>query len=237
MSTEKIMKKIAALLQKTVENGCSPEEAMSAAEADERLMREYQISQSEAELGAEGIVIEEVPLNISGAIKLGKEFMIRDLFSVQLAKYCSCRTWKNKELEKLYLLGLRSDVDLLVYLLDALSVNAWKGAVANTAHIKGERRGHRRNFILGFNTALAVRIRKIVEEREADENYVTSDGKSLVLIKKALSDRAFEDLNLNLKSKQTVRSTDKEMFASGYVEGKKASLGRPVEKSSTLLLK
>lgn len=239
MSNEKLMKRIAALLQKTVENGCTQEEALAAAETAERMMREYQITQSEAELGAEGTILEEIPLYESGSMKFGKEFHIKDLISVQLGKLCTTKSWMNEQKGVLCVIGLKSDIDLFAYLIDMLSVKCWQLAVERTAHIQGERRGYRRNFILGFVSGLGRKIREVVEEREDDKTYKTSDGKSLVLVKTGIVDSRYgkETAHLNLDNGRKSYSTDKKMHLAGFSEGRKANLGRPVGGKATLQLK
>src|ERR1035437_9034841 len=60
---EKIANKIQALLKKTVENGCSEEEALSAAEMVGRMMNEYDLSMTEIEFKDENFITHLITSN------------------------------------------------------------------------------------------------------------------------------------------------------------------------------
>jgi hypothetical protein len=231
MDLQSVSKRIEKLLARTTENGCTEGEAMAAMEMAERLIREYQITLSELQLQAEGVVVKSVSRHSSGAIKFGKEFDHRRMMLKTLGDFTSCSVWYEdygNESTQLKIVGLRSDVDLCSYLLDSLSLLSWNLAVANTAHIKGERRTHRRDFLVGFRAGLFLATERIRKAREKEAPVVTTDGKDLVVVKNALVANKVASLNYSFDKGKSDSAGDKSMYVNGVIEGAHANLSRPV---------
>lgn len=233
-ATTAVMKKIAALLRVTQENGATEAEAMAAAQKAAELMAKHQVNMDEAALAAEGVIRKGIHWRNTGHIRFAKEFLLRDRMAMCAAKYTGCELWvdyNEPEETMIQIVGLQSDVELVEWLTDMLSVRVWALAIEKTAHIPGEKQYHRRAYILGFTTALMSKISAELAARKGTPDDTLPTGNSLMVVKQELAKRVVEGLDLNLKTGKS-STKQKGAYASGRADGAKQNLGRPVGSSS-----
>ena len=112
----KIAARIRALLALTVENGCTENEAMSAAEKAAELMREYQLSLSDAEILEDGFE--------TNFLKHVREDEVDTYFHISygVARFTETQAWyKSKQgKQTLRYFGLKQDADFAIWLCHSL---------------------------------------------------------------------------------------------------------------------
>jgi hypothetical protein len=86
---QEIAAKVRALLAKTVDQGCTEQEAIAAAAKAKELMDRYQVDLSEIELEEEGFVQDyaEGPEQ--------RKLNVQDLIGWDIARYCEVESWKS----------------------------------------------------------------------------------------------------------------------------------------------
>ncbi len=82
----RVKARIKALAEKTVANGCTEAEALSAAEMVGRLLEQYAVSMDEIEVRASRCVQAEVPLG-------GQRRRPIDGCVPAIARFCDCKVW------------------------------------------------------------------------------------------------------------------------------------------------
>ena len=150
---EKIMEKIRALLEKTVENGASQEEAISAAAAAQRLMAKYKIEE----------VTAEAPETIdSTEADYTKEWHL-ELANV-LARNLCCRTIRTHPGDKktrFVIMGKEADRKVWQKMFETFFVliyNGAKEAKKNAKEIYGHSRDVEKAYARGFIKAIAEEL-------------------------------------------------------------------------------
>jgi hypothetical protein len=85
----RVKARIKALTEKTVSNGCTEAEAMSAAEMVGRLLERYALTMDEIEIRAEQCVQLKIPLG-------GQRRRPIDGCVPAIARFCECKVWLNR---------------------------------------------------------------------------------------------------------------------------------------------
>lgn len=238
-SRESILAKVKALLSKTVENGCTEAEAMSALDKARSMMDANDISDTDLAFGGETVTQSRVKRDDPDGIRwnLG--------MAGAVAGFCDCKCWgEEAQTSKIVFLGLDSDTVFAGWLLDTLEAFVKRQSLQFLADmgraiggetdlfgapLSGKDREHkRRSFITGCAIRIAERLREATAERKRAS--VAGTGRSMVVVKNALVDDAFQKLNLNLKRAKAGRvgGLDGTAYARGQSAGNRASLGRPV---------
>jgi hypothetical protein len=216
---DKLMQRIRGLRAKTVDQGCTEQEAMAAAEKVAELLDRYGLSLSELDLRkqrCEGIGIET---------SRKRRGPIDDCMGM-IARFFDCRVWgetaENGTLRHIFF-GLPGDVQAAVYLHD-LIVLAF--ATETAAFQRGEfygplDSGQRRSATNSFQVGLAQGIvGKLHTLRQARETV--SDGRALVPVKQSIVDAELERLGLTLRRVNATRRTVvSDAFDAGKVAGEK----------------
>lgn len=138
---EKIMEKIRALLEKTVENGASEAEAIEAAKVAQRLMAKYKIDE---------VTTEEPETIDSTEMDFSKRWQI-ELANV-LAKNLCCRciqTHPGNRKTRFVIMGKEQDREVWRKMFESFFILIYRGAKAEQAKAK-ELYGHCRDVELAY---------------------------------------------------------------------------------------
>lgn len=217
MTTEKrdsIIKKIQLLKEKTVSNGCSEAEAMSAADKISQLLNEYDLSMSEVELKSQ--VFQTGELEVDGSIRKP----IHDIVAT-IGIFTDTKVWYNKKDKKFVysFFGSKNDVDFAHYLFNLLSnsMDFEYKKFQKTAEYKAiGGRVARSPFYKGMSVRLSQRLK---EMKQTIKN--TNDEKGLVLYDKmGLVKQKFNELNIKLKKESKKISISN---SDAFYAGKKAA--------------
>jgi hypothetical protein len=223
--------RIRALLNKTVENGCTEEEAFAAAAKAGELMDRYGIESSEMEIREEVCTV-----GVHGAER-SKAHESRWV-AVAIARYCDCRVWHVTGTGQIRFFGLPADVEVATYLM----------RVVQGAMDRGYREFRKSPGYLGlsgdrntFMDAMANRVSaRLLEMHKArhTETMVTTTGTSLVLVKTAVVTEQWEKTGMRLRKggTQRVKMSDSHAARSaGMAAGDRVHLGAGLSDRSVKL--
>jgi hypothetical protein len=155
-----IARRIRALQTKTVENGCTEEEALIAAQKAGELMAQYRLTQSDIEIQTEPVEHREVDRR-QREKQVSEDSCLRGI-----QRYCSVKAWlslgwdeKGEKHRRLVLFGLRAASDLAEWLYKMIGSTIMAEAERFKARTGG---GHtvaaRRQMALAFRRGMAARI-------------------------------------------------------------------------------
>lgn len=232
---EKLLAKIKALLAKTTENGCTEEEAMMALSKAQELMSSYEVTSDELrEAQDEEAVLEKaVYKDLYGS---------RRWLAMAISRFTDTETFKTTGTKRyhttLTFVGLRSDVDLAVWLLETLGAFVDREVRAFTARTQFRDANHRHHSVSAFNMGAVSRISKRMDALSTrTQEARTTNGNALVLIKTVLIKKKMEDFKIHQS-----RGTGPQMkgaadaFEEGQKAGDRASLGRPIAADGSPIL-
>lgn len=215
---ERLMQRIQGLRAKTVERGCTEQEALSAAEKVAELLDRYGLSLGELDFKAqacEGISIQ-TNRRRSNAI---------DSCVSTVAAFFECRVWVERapqgELRYVFF-GLRGDVAAAQYLYEMVE-HAFE-AETNTFRSgrlyakQSDRRSATNSFQIGLASGIITKLRTLRTSRDAQLR--SASGRDLVPVKAALVDEELSKLGLSLQQGQAARS--KTVLAGAFHAGKAA---------------
>jgi hypothetical protein len=191
---QSILDKIRALLAKTVENGATEAEAMSAAAKAASMMNDYDLSMDDVDVKESDVKREDFGLDIDMGTFVS-------MVAMAVARLCGTRYWTDHGGRAATMgtyFGLAHDVEISLYLLEVCQ-SAMTRELAKYEPIialarKTVRSARRRSFLNGMAQRLAERINEMADARQR------GTGTALVPLKDALIDAAMQDENIKLKS-------------------------------------
>lgn len=244
----RVKTRIKALTEKTVANGCTEAEAMSAAEMVGRLLERYALSMDEIEIRSSRCVQREVALG-------GKRRRPIDACVPAIARFCDCKVWLAHATEdhdpaaggpppgKRYVFfGFETDAELATYLFAVID----RAVASETASFK---KAHPRlravrlrqgavSFQHGLVARVAGRLDAMHDEREASVSTQRSTGTALILAKHRVVDDAFRETEVRLVSMSAVGArVDGNAYREGWAAGENVNLSRPVNGKGRELLR
>ena len=236
----RVKSRIKALTEKTVANGCTEAEALSAAEMVGRLLERYALSMDEIEIRSSRCVEREAPLG-------GKRRRPIDGCIVSIARFCDCKVWLAQATDekgtgdgeatrgKCYVFfGFETDADLATYLFSVID-RAIATETGNFKRAHPRLRSMRlRQATAGFQHGLVARVADRLDamhvEREATVKAQRSTGTALILAKHQVVDEAFRETDVRLVSMSAVGpQVDGRAYREGWAAGEKVNLSRPMK--------
>src|SRR5258707_8001151 len=201
---DKLKTRIQALRAKTIDNGCTEEEALSAASKVAELLDRYDLSLTDIEMreaSCERLEYEtwrKKRIPIDGCIGA-------------VAHFCDCRVWREKTRRgeaRYVFFGLRSDIAVALYLTELIdtAVRCELGRY-KTSRDYGRFRHKERplanaSFALGMVASIADKLTAMKAGRDEANS---SNGRDLVVLKTAIVDSELEKLDLNLRRPRSGR--------------------------------
>lgn len=249
-----IKRKIRALSEKTVSNGCSEAEAMVAMKKVGELLEQYNLSMDEVTLRQETCTTLRFE---TGNKHAGAAVDASSL----IARFCGCKVWMSRTPSGVVLsfFGLESDAQMAVYLCDVIQkshkteYHTFKltEAYANfTAHRRILSANFLRGFVLGvvnqLNTLLKERLTREREAAAASVKVTASDaatvaaakattGTALISVAKSeFVEQEYSKLGMKLRTVQRVQKGiyNHDARAAGNTAGRKVNLSRPLARGS-----
>lgn len=233
---ETISRRIRGLMAKTTENGCTEQEAITAAELARKLMDDYRITQTDIEIEAEPVT--------DSTIKRGKRQQVSavDYCMPGIRAYCGVRMWYHVDkvdgrmVRHVRLIGLGPDVEMASYLYEmigtAITASGWVYYRAELLPRTERTRGETRKAIESFEVGMGTRINQRLIDMAAalDATAKTGSGTALVVVKKPIIDAAFAKLGIAMRKTTAVgmRATDADAYEAGAEAGDQVNLQRPV---------
>ena len=191
---DRLKSRLQALRAKTIANGCTEEEALSAAMKVAELLDRHDLSLSDLEIREEQCE--------QSAIETGKKQ--RQPISAcipAIADYCDCKVWREKDDKgiRYVFFGLRPGIEMAHYVHDVIAAaiqTAW------TEYSRAQRviryaHDEKGSFMLGMAVSIADKLSAM--KRDRDEANRTANGRDLVVIRNAIVESEFAKLDLNLR--------------------------------------
>lgn len=212
---DRLKVRIQALRAKTIANGCTEDEALSAAAKVAELLDRYDLSLSDVELRAASCERRIYETHRK------KRIPIDDCIGA-IAHFCDCRVWREKNAagESSYVFfGLRPDIEVAHYLTELIdaAVRAELGRFKTSADYGRLRHQERHlanaSFALGMVTSIAE---KLVAMKAGRDQVNHSTGRGLVVLKTSVVDAEFGKLDMKLR---TLRSNSRMVSVMAYEAG------------------
>ncbi|MGY3233421.1 hypothetical protein ACVWZ4_006045 [Bradyrhizobium sp. USDA 4472] len=221
---DKLKLRIQALRAKTIANGCTEDEALSAAAKVAELLDRHDLSLSDVELRASSCERRVFETHRKKRIPL-------DDCIGAIAHFCDCRVWreKNAARESSYVFfGLGADVEVAHYLAELIdgAVRAELGRFKTSIEYSRFRHQQRHlanaSFTLGMVVSIADRLLAIKASRDQVNE---GTGRELVVLKTSVVDAEFDKLGLKLR---TQRSSGRMVSTTAYDAGGAAGTALPI---------
>ncbi len=235
----RVKARIKALTDKTVANGCTEAEAMSAAEMVGRLLERYALSMDEIEVRSARCVQVEVHLGsrrrrpIDGCVPA-------------IARFCDCKVWlapagrpdpddpyKPIAGIRYIFFGFETDTSLAAYLfavIDRAISNEISTFKRYNPRLRAEKlRRATASFQHGLVARVATRLERMHDEREATVRAQRATGTALMLVKQTVVDDAFAETKIRLVTIQAInRPVVTSAYRAGLMAGDRVNLSRPM---------
>jgi hypothetical protein len=217
---DKVLGRIQALRGRTIETGCTEQEALAAAEKMAELLDRYGLSLSEVELKSQ-------PCEGAGIETGRKRFGPIDVCIPVVGHFCDCRVWSEKTARgeiRYVFFGLPADVAGARYLYDLVErafeteTERFKGSTLYVEHHPDQRRGAANSFQTGLAHGIAGKLRTLHAERKAATR--TSTGRDLVPIKEAVVNEELAKLGMTFRVRRG--QTGKRVLSHAYHAGREA---------------
>jgi hypothetical protein len=235
--------KIKALAAKTLDNGCTEHEAMTAATKVGELLEQYNLSMSECDVRQERCIQKQVGLSTA-------KWQANYSFIMTLAKFCDLKIWSGRtgkfsdDLTKynrertITFFGLEPDVEMAEYLTNVIlsamrtSAKEYKQTDCYQSHHKKSKAT--RGFKIGFSDRIVERLQMMQTEKNLRAK--STGGTALIVLKGQLVNDEFEKLGMKLRTSYSYRraSYSGQAYAKGLVKGNSVNLSRPVSNQSGL---
>lgn len=212
---EAAMKRIRALMVKTVANGCSESETMAAAAKVGELMDRYGLTYSDLEIEKERC--QQYTASYS--------YHDVNVIAGAIARFCGCRVWF--EGGGIQYFGLPIDVVIATYMTDlcrsAMRVGFDMFLASRARPLKQRGRQLRKPFMMAMGYRISERLDGMASAREA--TATTANGTSLVVVKKAVVEEQYLALGLKLRRGRPSRYRDDNAArAAGRATGDRVNL-------------
>jgi hypothetical protein len=214
----RLMQRIQGLRAKTVEHGCTEQEALAAAEKIAELLDRYGLSLGELDFRTQ-------PCDGVGIETTRKRAAPIDSCMTAIAAFFDCRVWiesaRGEPLRYIFF-GVRADVAAAQYLYELVD-RAFDTETARfrAGPIYAAMEGERRTATNSFQIGMARGIREKLAALRASRTARTSNGRDLVPIKAALVEEELSKLGLQLTAR-TTGSRSKRVLHDAYAAGTEA---------------
>ena len=224
-----IKAQIRAMSNKTVANGCTEAEAMTAIHLVGKLLQKYNLSMDEVQLRDE--MCDTLKIHTGSKHKDGLYYAVS-----AVADFCDCKVWIVRGYStglSYSFFGQESDLLMARYLVDLIrkSIDTELASYKRTSeylscHLRGvSKRGASSSFGIGMGRRISQRLTDILRGNRAE----STGNNALVVLKSQLVTEAYAALQLNLKkgyANTTV--TDGHSYHKGAAAADRVNLNRPV---------
>ena len=229
---DSIIEKIKALLAKTTANGATEAEMMSALDKASAMMDAYDITEADVQVAKdEAAMLHKDPPDLKDPHK------IKWRLGHGVSQFCGVQIFRSPHETGLQFIGMPSDVQFAMWLLDNLADFVFAELYAHLVGClapQSERRIIIRSFTAACCERIGDRLLALVERSKAAR---TSNGRELVVIKDAAIKAFMKDNGIRLRmcSGYEPSTFDATARSAGRAAGDRASFGRPVSGAAGVL--
>jgi hypothetical protein len=232
MDRDSIADKIRALLSKTTANGCIEAEMMAALEKAAAMMDAYDFTDEELQLTK-----DEAVMRHADPWDLKDPYKIKWRLSCGVDQFCNVQIFRSRHQTGLQCIGMPSDVQFAMWLLDTLADFVFAELYAHLIGClapQSERRVIIRSFTAACCSRITDRLLGLVERSKAAR---TRNGRELVVIKDAAIKAFMKNCGIRLRTDRgySPSNVDAAAQAAGRAAGERASFGRPVTGAASAL--
>jgi hypothetical protein len=216
---ERLLQRIQALRAKTVEHGCTEQEALAAAAKVAELLDRHGLSLGELDFRAQ-------PCDGIGIQTTRRRMAPIDGCISAIAAFFDCRVWleqaKGAPIRYVFF-GLRGDVTAAQYLYEMVDrafdteTDAFRAGDIY-ARMEGERRSATNSFQIGLADGIVAKLKIMRATRDA--TLRSASGRDLVPVKAAMVDEEMARLGLDFHARGTTRK--REVLSDAYHAGEEA---------------
>jgi Protein of unknown function (DUF2786) len=227
-----IIDKIKALLAKTTANGATEAEMLSALDKASAMMDAYDISDDDVKVAK-----DEAAMLHADPPDLKDPHSIKWRLSRGVGEFCGVQIFRSRHQTGLKCIGMPSDVQFAMWLLDHLADFVFAELYAHLIGClapKSERRIIIRSFTEACCRTITIRLLALVARSKAAS---TSNGRELVVVKDAAIKAFMQDHHIHIRmcSGYSPSNTDAGAEAAGRAAGERANFGRPVSGAAGVL--
>jgi hypothetical protein len=227
-----IIDKIKALLAKTTANGATEAEMLSALDKASAMMDAYDITDADVQVAK-----DEAAMLHTDPPDLKDPHNIKWRLSYGVAQFCGVQIFRSRHQTGLKCIGMPSDVQFAIWLLDSLADFVFAELYAHLIGClapQSERRVIVRSFTAACCERIADRLLALVERSKTAR---TSNGRELVVVKDAAIKAFMKDNGIHLRtcSGYAPSTVDAAAQAAGRSAGDRATFGRPVSGAAGVL--
>ena len=212
-------------MAKTVENGCTEAEMLSAMSMAQAMMDAYDVSLDDIEETKKEKATHETMKDMRDP------HHIRNNLCVRVSEFTNTKAWTVNKV-KFKFAGLISDVEFAMWLLEHLTLFVQK-ELKNYLWANGfqsldasSKRRVINGFVIGCTGRINKRLGELIEQGEDKRN---DNANALIVVKNALIDDHMKELGLNLRMPRKRGSCiHGDSYAAGQSAGDRATFGRPV---------
>ena len=215
---DKLKSRTQALRAKTIDNGCTEDEALSAAAKVAELLDRHDLSLTDVEIR------EEHCERLAYETWRRKRIPLDSCVGA-VADFCDCRVWREKNPTgefRYVFFGLRSDVTVAHYLIELIDravrgeLGRYKASREYLRFRHNERHMANASFALGMVSSIATKLTAMKAVRDGVNR---GSGRDLVVIKAAIVEDELARLDLKLR---TVRSAPRMVSRTAFEAGSAA---------------
>lgn len=213
---DKLKTRLKALRAKTIANGCTEAEALSAAAKVAELLDRHDLSLSDLDMRETPCVQIAVETN-----KKQRQPMSACVGAI--ADYCDCKAWREKDPRgriRYVFFGLPPNAEMartIHEMIDAAMQVAWQDYVRKQRFIR-HGQDEKSAFLFGMAVSIADQLATMKADR--DEALRVSSGRDLVVVRHAVVEAAFDTLGLALREGQpSGKKLAADAFEAGHAAG------------------
>jgi sulfur transfer protein SufE len=233
MDRDTIIRVIRELANKTVDNGCTEAEAMSAAKKIDQLLTAYNLT-------LDKVFIEESNC-VQDSVSTGKRQAHPITYACQtIASFCDCKVWirRGKAGLDYCFFGTPTDVMMAKHMyslvLRAIDNETIKFKLEQYRLYHACSKTTSNSFQKGMAIRVSKRLMDMIQQRQ--HQYV-SGCTSLVVLKNQKRDEEFKGLGMKLRGGTSNWSNlDDNAYTSGYKAGDNVPLNKPITDKPILCL-
>lgn len=226
---DNLLKKIKALMSKTIENGCTEAEAMTALAMAQVMMDAYDVTEADLQDTKSESAIKDTMKDMRDP------HHIRANLTKRISEFTNTKCYRHEfksQKWRYHFIGLASDVEFAMWLTETLTMfvqKELKNYIWMNSYTSLPPR-EKRMIIMGFVIGCCRRINERLSElMDKSDEVASNNSNALVVIKNELIERKMKELGLNLsKGRRRGTRINTDARAAGEAAGNRASFGRPV---------
>lgn len=214
---DKLKGRLQALRAKTIANGCTEAEALSAAAKLAELLDRHDLSLSDLELREEPCVQSAIETN-------RKQRQPISACVPAIGEFCDCKVWREKDQTgriRYVFFGMSASVEMAQSIYEVIAAalqSGWEDYARRQRFIRHSQ-DEKGSFLFGMAISLADKL--MSNKHERDDATLRATGRDLVVVRKDVVEAEFSKLNMAFRQgRASGKKVSAEAFDAGHSAGK-----------------